>query len=418
MKKMLCLILSVVIAFGALSVLAFAVSVPEVSLKVDKQTVRKGETVTVTVEIPRNSKICAATINFIYDTDCYTLNKATANGLISGEQFNEDYNGTKKVRYVAAIINGITKGGALFTVELNVKKPNGKLTLDIEEMAVEENGVAEVVTAKVKAKSTLEAVLTCRHDFMEKIIKQPTCVRAGEKAQVCKICDFTKDSTVIEAKGHTLNTVTVEPTCDKAGKQYDECTVCNWKSAEKVLKAKGHDKETVVIDSTCANEGKKYEECKVCGWKSEPTVIRTKPHDTETITVPATCDKDGETYLQCKVCGWKSESVVLKAGHKAGGWEVVKEATETETGKKVKKCTVCGAVVEEAEIPVKQPDAIKGDVDGSGKLTAVDARMILRHVARIETLTLSQMANADVNGDFKITAVDARRILRMVAGLE
>ena len=418
MKKALCLILSVIIAFGALSVLAYAADAPEVSLKVDKQEVRKGETVTVTVEIPKNSKICAATINFVYDTDCYTLKEATANGLISGEQLNEDYKSTKKVRYVAAIVDGITKGGALFTVELDVRKPNGKLSLDIEEVAVGEKDKTEVVTAKVKAKSTLEAVLTCRHDFMEKIIKQATCVRTGEKAQVCKICDFTKDSTVIEAKGHTLNTVTVEPTCDKAGKQYDECTVCNWKSAEKVLKAKGHDTQTVVVDPTCANEGKKYEECKVCGWKSEPQAIKTKPHDTETITVPATCDTDGETYLQCKECGWKSESVVLKAGHKAGDWEVVIEATETEKGMKVKKCTVCGAVVEEAEIPVKEPGAVKGDVNGDGELSAVDARMILRHVARVETLTLSQMANADVNGDLKITAVDARRILRIVAGLE
>lgn len=418
MKKVLCLILSLIIALSALSVLAFAVNVPEVSLMVDKQEVRKGDTVTATVEIPKNSKICAATINLVYDTDCYTLDEATANGLISGEQFNEDYKTTKKVRYVAAIVDGITKGGALFTVELKVKKPNGKLTLDIEEVAVEENGVAEVVTSKVKAKSTLEAVLTCRHDFMETIIKPATCVKDGEKAQKCKICDLIKETVSIEAKGHTFKTVTVEPTCDKAGKKYDECTVCGFKTEETVLKAKGHDTEKVVIDSTCSTEGKKYDECKVCGWKSEPQVIKTKPHDTETITVPAICDTDGETYLQCKNCGWKSESVVLKAGHKAGDWEVVKEATETETGMKVKKCTVCGAVVEEAEIPVKEPDAIKGDVDGNGKLSAVDARMILRHVAHVETLTLSQMANADVNGDFKITAVDARRVLRMVAGLE
>lgn len=380
MKKMLCLILSVIIAFGALSVLAFAADAPEVSLKIDKQTVRKGDTVTVTVNVPKDSKICAATIRLIYDTDCYTLKEANANGLISGEQFNDNYEGKKIVKYAAAIVDGITEGGALFTVELKVKKPNGKLTLDIEEVAVEENGVAEVVTAKVKAKSTLEAVLTCRHDFQETIIKPATCVKEGEKVQECKICGLKNESTIIEAKGHTLNTVTVEPTCDKAGKKYDECTVCGWKSAETVLKAKGHNNKLV--------------------------------------TVEPTCDKDGESYLQCETCGRKTDSIVLKASHKAGDWEVVKEATETETGKKVKKCTVCGKVVDEAEIPVKQPDAIKGDVDGNGKLTAVDARMILRHVARVETLTLLQMANADANGDFKITAVDARRILRAVAGLE
>lgn len=418
MKKALCLILSVIIAFGVLSVLTFAVNAPEISLETDMQTVRKGDTVTVMVKVPKNSKICATTINFVYDTDCYSLSSATANGLISGELLNEDYEGTKVVKYVAAIIDGITDGGSLFTVKLKVKKPNGKLTLDIEEVFVDDNGKAENVTARVKAKSTLEAVLTCRHDFREVIISQPTCVKDGEKAQECRICGLKNESTPIEAKGHTLTTVTVEPTCDKAGKQYDECTVCGFKTAEKVLKAKGHDTETVVIDSTCNREGMKYDECKVCGWKSETTVVKMKAHDTETITVPATCDKDGETYLQCKVCGWKSESVVIEAGHKAGEWETVAEATETEPGKKVKKCTVCGEVVEEKEIPVVNPDRIKGDVNGDGELTATDARMILRHVARIETLTLSQMTYADVNGDYKITAVDARKILRIVAGLE
>ncbi len=418
MKKALCLILSLIIALSALSVLAVAADVPEVSLKVNKQEVRKGDVVTVTVEIPKNSKICAATIKLIYDTDCYTLKDADANGLISNEQFNDNFEGSKTIKYAAAIINGITEGGALFTVKLNVKKPNGKLTLDIEEIAVEENGVAEVVTSKVKAKSTLETVLTCRHDFVETIVRPATCIKDGEKVQKCKICDLINETTSIEAKGHTFNTVTVEPTCDKDGKKYDECTVCGFKTEEVVLKAKGHDTEQIVIDSTCSAEGKKYDECKVCGWKSEPTVINKKLHDTETVTVPATCDTDGETYLQCKNCDWKSESVVLKAGHKAGDWEVVKEATETETGEKVKKCTVCGAVVEEAEIPVIAPEQIKGDVNGDGKLSAIDARMILRHVARVETLSLLQMANADVNGDFKITAVDARRILRIVAGIE
>ena len=56
-------------------------------------------------------------------------------------------------------------------------------------------------------------------------------------------------------------------------------------------------------------------------------------------------------------------------------------------------------------------------MDGNGKVTAIDARMILQHVAGVKTLNLLQMARADVNGDYKITAVDARVVLRAVAGL-
>ena len=297
-------------------------------------------------------------------------------------EFINDGIGKGKIRYVVANDNTITAESTLFTVKLKVKKPNGKLSLGFEEVWVDNSGAQENITANVKAKyeSLPETVLGCNHDLKETILSQPTCDKEGTKTQECKICGWKSGSTPIKAKGHSLKTVTIEPTCEKNGKKYDECTAC--------------------------------------GWKSEATEIKAKGHDTEIITIEPTCDKNGEIYSKCKVCGWKSESVVLKASHKAGEWEVVKEATETETGKKVKKCTACGKVVDEAEIPVKKTEPVKGDVDGNGKLTATDARKILRYVAGLEKLTMSQLLIADVNGDYRATATDARRILRIVAGLE
>ncbi len=59
-----------------------------------------------------------------------------------------------------------------------------------------------------------------------------------------------------------------------------------------------------------------------------------------------------------------------------------------------------------------------GDVDGDGRVTASDARLILRAAAQIVTLTMEQEANADVDNDGKVTAFDARIVLRVSAGLE
>lgn len=59
-----------------------------------------------------------------------------------------------------------------------------------------------------------------------------------------------------------------------------------------------------------------------------------------------------------------------------------------------------------------------GDVDGDGRITAADARLILRAAAQIVTLTMEQEANADVDKDGKVTATDARIVLRVSAGLE
>ena len=77
MKKVLSLILSVVILLGTFSILAFASSTPEISLKTSAQTVRKNDKVTISVNVSKNSKLCATTIDFIYDTDYFTLDSVS-----------------------------------------------------------------------------------------------------------------------------------------------------------------------------------------------------------------------------------------------------------------------------------------------------------------------------------------------------
>lgn len=73
------------------------------------------------------------------------------------------------------------------------------------------------------------------------------------------------------------------------------------------------------------------------------------------------------------------------------------------------------------EDTTKDPDELEigmGDVDGDGKITAADARLILRRAAKLITLSMEQEARADVDKDGKITAADARKVLRVSAGLE
>lgn len=61
---------------------------------------------------------------------------------------------------------------------------------------------------------------------------------------------------------------------------------------------------------------------------------------------------------------------------------------------------------------------LKGDVNNDGKVTAADARTILRAASKLEELNASQRENADMNNDGEITAADAREALRRSAGLE
>ena len=69
-------------------------------------------------------------------------------------------------------------------------------------------------------------------------------------------------------------------------------------------------------------------------------------------------------------------------------------------------------------VSIRKGAADAGDVNFDGKVTAADARLILRAAAQIEILTKSQFSVADINGDGKVTSTDARLALRMAAGID
>lgn len=60
---------------------------------------------------------------------------------------------------------------------------------------------------------------------------------------------------------------------------------------------------------------------------------------------------------------------------------------------------------------------IRGDVNFDNKVTASDARLILRCAAGFEKFSSEQKTRGDLNSDGKITAADARLALRIAAGL-
>jgi hypothetical protein len=70
------------------------------------------------------------------------------------------------------------------------------------------------------------------------------------------------------------------------------------------------------------------------------------------------------------------------------------------------------------EIPQLMPFTCgNGDANGDGKLTASDARLVMKSVAGIGKIADENFDKADMNCDKKITASDARIILKKVAGL-
>ncbi len=75
-------------------------------------------------------------------------------------------------------------------------------------------------------------------------------------------------------------------------------------------------------------------------------------------------------------------------------------------------------ITEEASTDAEGLYAGFGDVNGDGKITAFDARMLLRCSAQLEPITARVFECGDYNSDGQITAADARTALRVACSLE
>lgn len=64
---------------------------------------------------------------------------------------------------------------------------------------------------------------------------------------------------------------------------------------------------------------------------------------------------------------------------------------------------------------VSSEEPVKGDIDGDGKINAIDAAMIYKFVKNNTELTEEQLSACDMNGDGKINALDAALIYKLVA---
>lgn len=145
----------------------------------------------------------------------------------------------------------------------------------------------------------------------------------GWKVWRCTVCNTELRRDKIGAKPHQYgDPITVKPTCEKGGKTYQKCSVCGDEHVIETTAPLGHSTDGVkwtkgdgsnvgwVVNQPypCA-EGTKTRECDIC-------------HEKEILTVPAT------------------------EAHQLTDWEVTVKPTCTTTGTRVKKCTVCGNVVE------------------------------------------------------------------------
>ena len=206
----------------------------------------------------------------------------------------------------------------------------------------------------------------------EEVISHPTCVKGTVRGYRCvaEYCDVTydlvtDDDVCEDAHEPGEMKIGTPATCVAEGEMVRECVLCGKTLETEPIARVSHAMSGWLIESnpTCIAEGKIYRFCKntdYCDYREEMILAATGVHtpgewEEET---PASCSAVGEKVKKCTVCGAECERAEIPAGHSFGEWQVVNEATCSKEGLKKRTCSACGAEETEAiEIKEHTPEA-------------------------------------------------------------
>ena len=215
-------------------------------------------------------------------------------------------------------------------------------------------------TCSVCGDSYSKVINATGHKYNDKIVSA-SCDKSGYTLHTCENCgDIYKDN-FTSPLGHDYTSQTVKPTCETDGEKTFTCTRCGDTYTE-VIKAKGHVYKRTVVAAGCETDGYTLVECMECHDSFKEGYVGAKGHTIVTDkAVAATCTTAGKTEgSHCSVCGKviKAQTEIKANGHVAGDWITDKAAAVGVKGRKHRSCTVCGAVIESADIPALSPKSI------------------------------------------------------------
>lgn len=274
-------------------------------------------------------------------------------------------------------------------------------------------------------------------DFV--VDKKATCVENGEKSKHCIYCDkrieiseITADTSAHEYGEEWI--VTKEATCSSMGLKYTVCKLCGEESIPVATAKSDHiygDYEIIQESADGLSARVKYT-CTVCANEKEDIIVfnqnsgdgdigdgndyskifKLVPLATSVIAVDydklivsnvarnMTVEKFNSNFTNSNRC------VIYDTGH-----SVVSEESLISTGMRINYEDISGIVT-------NYYVSVTGDIDSDGKVTAADARLVLRCAADLAKLDGAYFVAADVNQDGKVTASDARKTLRVAANIE
>ncbi|MBR3868116.1 MAG: leucine-rich repeat protein [Clostridia bacterium] len=273
------------------------------------------------------------------------------------------------------------------------------------------------------------------HVYTEKVEKEADCKNPGTKVTECSVCGKKTETPIpVDSSKHGETEVRNQKTatCKDAG--YTGDTVCKLCGVVVIkgsdIPATGkHDYNAVVTDATCTSSGFTTYTCKVCADSYKGDFTAELGHDfdangectrcdevtvisvTFTDNTGITVDDESKTIIIRKTL--KAEE--LRANIASGNWAVTDaEGTALADGTAV----AAGSLIKAESADITYTVIIMGDVNRDGRITASDARSVLRVASRLDKSDDMFNLIADCDGKTKITAADARIVLRVASKLQ
>ncbi len=268
-----------------------------------------------------------------------------------------------------------------------------------------------------------------------------TCISQGVESRHCIYCDDRIEQTVIPVDefAHSYNNdwiVTTEPTCSQPGYRHRICQLCSEKSVSTIIPKTEHtypEEYEIIQESADGTSLQVKYICTECG--AENITIITIGNNPGEGNIGENIDPVTKKYI-IKTVG----NTVVKVDYdKMFISNVARNMTVADFLSKFTNSNVfviyneSGNFVNEEEyigtgmrLNYETPDgnvtnyyvSVTGDMDSNGKITAADARKILRVAAKIDSINGIYSVAADVNLDGSVTAADARKTLRVSANME
>ena len=342
MKKFLSILLVAVLIVTSMATVAFADGGSATASVSESQTVKAGQTVTLTVTVSGKFSNYEATIKAAEGLTITAISGITSNIANGKVAFSSAANNdSHSFKVTVKVADDIAPGSYKVTADVTY----GSMIVPIEEDT--EDGIPDSLVRVSLSDGSATLTVVCEHAWGEWTeTKAPTCTEKGVETRTCSKCGE-KETRSIDMIAHSFGewTQTKAPTCTEKGEETRTCTVCGHsekRDVEKLDHVFGEWTQTKA--PTCTDKGEEVRTCTLCG-HTEKRDVDALGHDWSdwTVVTEPTCTTDGLKTRKCARCGEVEEKVIPSAeGHAWGEWKQTKAPTCTEDGEKTRECSACG----------------------------------------------------------------------------